>query len=97
MLYQDPSLGQEVNFVVKRLEILHVEPGGLIRSNDIDRFLGNFCAWQKTENPGDDLDPLHWDHALILTGLDLYVLNKNGKMSKQVVGQSRIVTFQSDC
>lgn len=87
MLYHDPSLGRRVNFVIKRLEILHIEPTGLVRSHDIDRFLGNFCAWQKGENPEEDSNPLHWDHALILTGLDLYVLSKNGKISKQVVGK----------
>lgn len=72
---------------MKRLEILHADPPGLVRSHDIDRFLGNFCSWQGTENPPGDNDPLHWDHALILTGLDLYVLSKNGKLSSQVVGK----------
>ncbi|RZF44627.1 hypothetical protein LSTR_LSTR000579 [Laodelphax striatellus] len=86
LLYHDPSLGRIVNFVMKRLEILHADPSGLTRSHDIDRFLNNFCAWQRLENPPADSDPLHWDHALILTGLDLYVLSKNGKLSSQVVG-----------
>lgn len=87
LLYHDPSLGRAVTFVVKRLEILHVDPAGLTRSADIDRYLGSFCTWQGTENPPGDSDPSHWDHALMLTGLDLYVLSKNGKVSKQVVGQ----------
>ncbi|XP_074000179.1 A disintegrin and metalloproteinase with thrombospondin motifs adt-2-like isoform X1 [Rhodnius prolixus] len=86
LLYHDPSLGRAVTFVVKRLEILHVDPAGLTRSADIDRYLGSFCTWQGTENPPGDSDPSHWDHALMLTGLDLYVLSKNGKVSKQVVG-----------
>ncbi|XP_066908281.1 A disintegrin and metalloproteinase with thrombospondin motifs adt-2 isoform X2 [Halyomorpha halys] len=100
MLYHDPSLGRRVNFVIKRLEILHIEPTGLVRSHDIDRFLGNFCAWQKGENPEEDSNPLHWDHALILTGLDLYVLSKNGKISKQVVGLAPVAgmcTATSSC
>ncbi|XP_054279137.1 A disintegrin and metalloproteinase with thrombospondin motifs 6-like [Macrosteles quadrilineatus] len=86
LLYHDPSLGQPVTFVMKRLEILHTDPSGLVRYHDIDKFLGNFCAWQREENPVDDADPLHWDHALILTGLDLFVRSKNGKFSSQVVG-----------
>ncbi|XP_024083646.1 A disintegrin and metalloproteinase with thrombospondin motifs adt-2 isoform X2 [Cimex lectularius] len=86
LLYHDPSLGRPVSFVMKRLEILHSDPPALHRSEDIDRFLSNFCSWQRDENPPNDSDPLHWDHALILTGLDLYVLSKNGKISKQVVG-----------
>lgn len=47
--------------------------------------------WQHTENPSSDEDPLHWDHAVILTGLDLYVLSKSGKISNQVVGKSSVI------
>ncbi|PSN53910.1 hypothetical protein C0J52_02463 [Blattella germanica] len=39
LLYHDPSLGRQVNFVLKRLEILHVDPANLQRPHDIDRFL----------------------------------------------------------
>lgn len=87
LIYHDPSLGRAVNFILKRLEILHEDPANLKRPHDIDRFLSNFCTWQRLENPPGDNDPLHWDHALILTGLDLYVVNKNGKVSSQVVGK----------
>lgn len=87
LLYHDPSLGRPVNFILKRLEILHEDPPNLKRPHDIDRFLSNFCTWQRLENPPGDNDPMHWDHALILTGLDLYVVNKNGKVSSQVVGK----------
>ncbi|XP_060519373.1 A disintegrin and metalloproteinase with thrombospondin motifs adt-1 isoform X2 [Cylas formicarius] len=86
LLYHDPSLGRPVNFVLKRLEILKEEMPGLARPPDIDRFLSNFCNWQRTKNPAGDREPLHWDHALILTGLDLYVRGKHGKISNQVVG-----------
>ena len=87
LIYHDSSLGRPVNFILKRLEILHEDPVNLKRPHDIDRFLSNFCTWQRLENPPGDNDPLHWDHALILTGLDLYVVNKNGKVSSQVVGK----------
>lgn len=90
LLYHDPSLGRPVNFILKRLEILHEDPANLKRPHDIDRFLSNFCTWQRLENPPGDNDPLHWDHALILTGLDLYVVNKNGKVSSQVVGKLNV-------
>lgn len=91
LIYHDPSLGRPVNFILKRLEILHEDPANLKRPHDIDRFLSNFCTWQRLENPPGDNDPLHWDHALILTGLDLYVVNKNGKVSSQVVGKFNFV------
>jgi hypothetical protein len=54
LLYQDPSLGHRVDFVLKRLEVLSTDPPGLLRPYDIDRFLTNFCKWQKTENPASD-------------------------------------------
>lgn len=92
LLYHDPSLGRPVNFILKRLEILHEDPVNLKRPHDIDRFLSNFCTWQRLENPPGDNDPLHWDHALILTGLDLYVVSKNGKVSSQVVGKFQSVS-----
>ncbi|KAJ0174316.1 hypothetical protein K1T71_010462 [Dendrolimus kikuchii] len=100
LLYHDPSLGRPVNFILKRLEILHEDPVNLKRPHDIDRFLSNFCTWQRLENPHGDTDPLHWDHALILTGLDLYVVNKNGKVSSQVVGLAPVAgmcTVTSSC
>ncbi|XP_018565898.1 A disintegrin and metalloproteinase with thrombospondin motifs adt-1-like [Anoplophora glabripennis] len=100
LLYHDPSLGRPVNFVLKRLEILKEEAAGLLRPPDIDRFLSNFCNWQRTKNPVGDREPLHWDHALILTGLDLYVRGKHGKISSQVVGLapvSGMCTASSSC
>nr|CAD7427841.1 unnamed protein product [Timema monikensis] len=90
LLYHDPSLGRQVNFVLKRVEILHADPASLQRPHDIDRFLSSFCTWQHGEDPPGDSDPLHWDHALILTGLDLYVVSKNGKVSSQVVGKGKV-------
>ncbi|XP_041985063.1 A disintegrin and metalloproteinase with thrombospondin motifs adt-1 [Aricia agestis] len=100
LIYHDPSLGRPVNYILKRLEILHEDPANLKRPHDIDRFLSNFCTWQRLENPPGDTDPLHWDHALILTGLDLYVVNKNGKVSSQVVGLAPVAgmcTVTSSC
>ncbi|XP_045481420.1 A disintegrin and metalloproteinase with thrombospondin motifs adt-1-like isoform X2 [Harmonia axyridis] len=100
LLYHDPSLGRPVNFVLKRLEILKEEATGLARPPDIDRFLSNFCNWQRTKNPVGDKEPQHWDHALILTGLDLYVRGKHGKISTQVVGLAPVAgmcTSTSSC
>ncbi|XP_059225123.1 uncharacterized protein LOC106087759 [Stomoxys calcitrans] len=85
LLYHHPSLGRRVNFVLKRLEILEKDPSDLARSSDIDVYLSNFCKWQTRWNTAKDLK-LHYDHAVILTGLDLYVVDKNGKMISQVVG-----------
>lgn len=100
LLYHHPSLGKNITFVLKRLEILHSDPRDLRRSSDIDVFLNNFCKWQRKYNPVSDSDPAHFDHAVILTGLDLYVVNKLGKVSNQVVGLapvSGMCTSTSSC
>ncbi|XP_049546517.1 A disintegrin and metalloproteinase with thrombospondin motifs adt-1-like isoform X2 [Anopheles darlingi] len=100
LLYNHPSLGYTINFILKRLEILHNEPKGLRRSSDIDIYLHSFCNWQKKLNPLSDADPVHFDHAVILTGLDLFVVSKNGKKSNQVVGLAPVggmCTTSSSC
>lgn len=68
LLYHHPSLGHQINFVLKRLEILHSDPAELRRSSNIDMFLNNFCMWQQKLNPPSDTDAVHYDHAVILTG-----------------------------
>ena len=40
--------------------------------------------WQEEENSPLDSDPLHWDHAVILTGLDVHVVDRDKKISAQV-------------
>ncbi|XP_058833011.1 A disintegrin and metalloproteinase with thrombospondin motifs adt-2 isoform X2 [Topomyia yanbarensis] len=100
LLYNHPSLGRPINFILKRLEILHNDPKDLRRSSDIDIFLNSFCGWQRKLNPISDADPVHFDHAVILTGLDLYVVSKTGKISNQVVGLAPVAgmcTMTSSC
>lgn len=100
LLYHHPSLGYRIDFTLKRLEILHTDPKELRRSSDIDVFLNSFCHWQKKFNPVSDADAVHFDHAVILTGLDLYVVSKKGKVSSQVVGLAPVAgmcTATSSC
>lgn len=77
LLYHHPSLGHEINFVLKRLEVLHNDPKGLQRSSDIDVFLNSFCLWQRKFNPVSDADAVHFDHAVILTGENVYNISQN--------------------
>ncbi|CAD7015110.1 unnamed protein product [Ceratitis capitata] len=100
LLYHDRSLGRRINFVLKRLEILYNDPPSLRRSDDIDTYLSNFCEWQQRLNPPLDTDTMHYDHAVILTGLDLYVVDKGGKKISQVVGLAPVAgmcTNTSSC
>ena len=89
----DQSIGHNIKFVLKRLELLYEDPVGLNRPLDIDQFLTDFCRWQRDHNPPRDDDPLHWDHALILTGLDLYTKTNEGRINSQVVGKNLICEF----
>lgn len=43
--------------------------------------------WQSRENPNGDQDPDHWDHALLLTGLDLFAVGRDGFTTHQIVGK----------
>ena len=66
ILFNDKSLGHEINFLIKRLEILKSNQD-LKMSQNIEVLLDKFCSWQKDQNSEDT--KLHWDHALLLTGL----------------------------
>ena len=48
-------------------------------------YLG-LIQWQAAENVFPESDQLHWDHAVILTGLDVHVVDREDKISSQVVG-----------
>ncbi|KMY95877.1 A disintegrin and metalloproteinase with thrombospondin motifs 16 [Drosophila simulans] len=90
LLYHHPTLGRRINFVLKRLEIWKSwDPSGLVRSRDVENYLNSFCKWQEKLNPFSDADPLHYDHALVLTGLDLVTYEK-GKANSQVVGMATV-------
>ncbi|XP_043201290.1 A disintegrin and metalloproteinase with thrombospondin motifs adt-1-like [Amphibalanus amphitrite] len=87
LLYDDPSLGRSVRFVLKRLELLETSPQEFQQERDINAFLTSFCRWQQRENPASDADPLHWDHAVLLTGEDLFTADKASReVNRQVVG-----------
>lgn len=117
LLYQDDSLGHQIDFQVQRLEMWTRQPLDLLPIlasssgsttaipgkqgiHDIDRYLNRFCHWQSRENPADDHDPDHWDHALLLTGLDLFAIGRDGFTTHQVVGLAPIggmCTATSSC
>lgn len=59
-----------------------------------------YSHWQSRENPSGDQDPDHWDHALLLTGLDLFAVGRDGITTHQIVGKTtpkpaRLVVFQT--
>ena len=43
LLYNDENLDVEIQFLIKRLEILQTDPPNLERSYNIDKYLASFC------------------------------------------------------
>ncbi|TRY70666.1 hypothetical protein TCAL_09680 [Tigriopus californicus] len=78
LLYNSEKLDYRVKVVLVRLEIFKTPISGIDKSRgDIEQYLDSFCGWQRDENPGDspedDLsNSAHWDHGLLLTGLNLF-------------------------
>nr|XP_040579861.1 A disintegrin and metalloproteinase with thrombospondin motifs adt-1-like [Lepeophtheirus salmonis] len=77
LLYESSRLSTKFELILVRLEVARTPIRGLIKHRNIERYLESFCGWQKSINPGGifmgDLDtPDHWDHGLMLTGLNLY-------------------------
>jgi hypothetical protein len=77
-IYFSSKLDNRLRLVLVKLDIMSSAASDLDKEGgDIESYLENFCRWQKARNPGDwrtgDQDEAgHWDHALLLTGLDLY-------------------------
>ncbi|XP_076307302.1 A disintegrin and metalloproteinase with thrombospondin motifs 16-like isoform X2 [Tachypleus tridentatus] len=83
LLFKDSSLGnRSPDLTLVLLDILRVQPSDLEPSHDIDTYLTNFCIWQHRRRGTIPL----WDHALLLSGINMYVLDKNGRRKRHVVG-----------
>ena len=55
---------------------------------DLNRCDKNFILFLNRQFRLKLKDPLHWDHALLLTGLDLFAIGRDGYTSNQIVGKS---------
>ncbi|KAF7491490.1 A disintegrin and metalloproteinase with thrombospondin motifs 2 [Sarcoptes scabiei] len=74
LIYNFDSLRTRIRILIKKIIYLDSSFSQDVpdtANGDIDLYLDNFCAWQKRlwrkANPN-----YRWDHALMLTGLDLY-------------------------
>lgn len=75
--YESERLDTKIRIVLVRLEIHTSEVRSLDKKGgNIEGYLESFCKWQREENPESwdkrSTHPDHWDHGLMLTGLDLY-------------------------
>ncbi|KAL3103375.1 hypothetical protein niasHS_002561 [Heterodera schachtii] len=77
VLYQQPSLSPNLDIVIVHFELWISQPAHLAtevhRNGQAQSLLDAFCRHQARINPATDLtDPNHWDHAVLLTGYDIY-------------------------
>lgn len=77
LLYQSQHLDTKFRIILVRLEIFKSSLSTLDKKDgNIEDYLESFCTWQSKANPEywNSLSqvPDHWDHGLLLTGLDLY-------------------------
>lgn len=66
------SLGKPLKLEIVNLELVDSKRGPSTGGGDIDAYLDNFCVWQCNRNQLAAKQGLgRWDHALMLSGLDL--------------------------
>uniref|UniRef100_A0AC34QVW8 Peptidase M12B domain-containing protein n=1 Tax=Panagrolaimus sp. JU765 TaxID=591449 RepID=A0AC34QVW8_9BILA len=76
ILFSRSTMDPKVHLRITHFEIMKTSPMAMSRhhhnSGDVTKLLETFCTFQAGLNPVDDKDPKHWDHALLLTGYDIY-------------------------
>ena len=69
LMYQHPSLGEQLEFSLVHLEIMKRYPPNLNKNNGkAMKYLSSFCEYAGQKNINGEM----WDHALLLTGMDLH-------------------------
>ncbi|KAI1280547.1 A disintegrin and metalloproteinase with thrombospondin motifs 6 [Halotydeus destructor] len=84
LIYQYKSMSTPVKIVIVKYEVLQDQNGLNDAGGDIDKYLDNFCSWQARKLRTLEQSS-KWDHALLLSGLDLYK-DTSGKRNKKVLG-----------
>ncbi|CAG2173530.1 unnamed protein product, partial [Oppiella nova] len=85
LIYSFKSMKTRIKIVIMKMVFLsQPDSSPDTAEGDIDEYLDNFCSWQskkwRQENSSN-----RWDHALMLTGLDLYK-QSGDKKNKKVLG-----------
>ena len=76
-MYHSDKLSTRIGILLVRMEIFTAPLLNLDKKDgEIEAYLNSFCVWQRSKNPDysnkRSTHPDHWDHGLLLTGLDLY-------------------------
>ncbi|XP_053639440.1 A disintegrin and metalloproteinase with thrombospondin motifs adt-2 isoform X2 [Cherax quadricarinatus] len=73
LMYNSPSLDTHLTITLVRLDIIKSSSSGPPKaSGNIQLYLSNFCGWQMDQNEEAAKTGDAWDHALMLSGLDLW-------------------------
>ncbi|OTF81072.1 A disintegrin and metalloproteinase with thrombospondin motifs family protein, partial [Euroglyphus maynei] len=86
LIYNFDTMKTRIRIVIKKIVYLDGNRNDVPNTadGDIDKYLDNFCAWQKRLWKRTAIES-RWDHALMLTGLDLYKMIGNEK-NRKVLG-----------
>ncbi|KAG1693955.1 A disintegrin and metalloproteinase with thrombospondin motifs adt-1 [Nymphon striatum] len=90
------SLGGLLKVILVHTEILTQQPYDLDTGDgDIDGYLNNFCKWQEKRMSNQPFGifghRLHWDHAILLTGVDLHRKDsRTGRKNTSYVGYAYV-------
>ncbi|GFR31475.1 a disintegrin and metalloproteinase with thrombospondin motifs 16 [Trichonephila clavata] len=85
-LFQHSSLGKSPEIRLVLMETLKQQPQELRPSDNIDTYLTNFCIWQHNRRHYGRGKSPRWDHALLLSGINMYVVDESGRRKRHVVG-----------
>ncbi|XP_014672220.1 PREDICTED: A disintegrin and metalloproteinase with thrombospondin motifs 6-like [Priapulus caudatus] len=83
--------GYKVTFKVVRLEILKTKISQLPDDGEADFLLKQFRVYQETLNPEEGI-PGHWDNAILMTGLDMYV-QFGSRVERSVTGYAHVAAM----
>ncbi|RWS28727.1 disintegrin and metalloproteinase with thrombospondin motifs 7-like protein 1, partial [Leptotrombidium deliense] len=97
LIYNFRSMKTAIRIVIVKFEVLPLTSEAPNDAHgDIDKYLDNFCEWQARKMRHEARDK-RWDHAIMLTGLDLYKDIGNGKKNKKVLGKPRLAWVNGMC
>ncbi|KAH7638453.1 a disintegrin and metalloproteinase with thrombospondin motifs family protein [Dermatophagoides farinae] len=90
LIYNFDTMKTKIRIVIKKIVYLDRNNQNDVgvpntADGDIDQYLDNFCAWQKRLWKRTAVNQ-RWDHALMLTGLDLYKMMADDEKNKKVLG-----------
>lgn len=92
-LFHHHSLGNKIDVTIVYLELMRKQSYNMNHAyGERGDLLDNFCAYQKSLNPGDDTNPKHWDMAVYISGLDFFAW-ENGNKNRVTMVSFNIIFY----